>query len=413
MKNAMLARPPLVGDAGKTRGSSRRTSFGSDFFFDGVPTLDALVEDHVSDEKKESTSPALETFYFRTFRSRPLLDAKEELAVAKRIDESSRNIRSLLTTVIHAVNALGNQPQFREAVQSLTDVLGLSGFSAPALDEAHERLSWLTTAFSSGGLKSRSLRKRLHGFQRELADNRRRLEEAKDYLVQRNLRLVVNQAKRFTGRGLGLLDLIQEGNVGLMRAAERFQYRKGFKFSTYATWWVRQGILRAVADQSRTIRVPVHTTEAWQRMTKTATRLAQQLGREPRSEEIARALSISTERVQETTQAFLEPVSLDHPTNDGEQFLGDFLPDDNAVAPEETIQDEQTKTQLNHILGILTPREEQVIRLRFGIGNGQPRTLKQVGDKMNVTRERIRQIETVALKKLREPAIQAQLAEIV
>lgn len=413
MKHAMIARTPLVGDEGKTRGSSRRTSFGSDFFFDGVPTLDALVEDHVSDEKKESTSPALETFYFRTFRSRPLLDAKEELAVAKRIDESSRNIRSLLTTVIHAVNALGNQPQFREAVQSLTDVLGLSGFSAPALDEAHERLSWLTTALSSGGLKSRLLRKRLHGFQRELADNRRRLEEAKDYLVQRNLRLVVNQAKRFTGRGLGLLDLIQEGNVGLMRAAERFQYRKGFKFSTYATWWVRQGILRAVADQSRTIRVPVHTTEAWQRMTKTAARLAQQLGREPRSEEIARALSISTERVQETTQAFLEPISLDHPTNDGEQFLGDFLPDDNAVAPEETIQDEQTKTQLNHILGILTPREERVIRLRFGIGNGQPRTLKQVGDKMNVTRERIRQIETVALKKLREPAIQAQLAEIV
>lgn len=413
MKNAMIARTSLVGDEGKTRGLSRRTSFRSDFFSDGVPTLDALVEDHVSDEKKESTSPALETFYFRTFRSRPLLDAKDELAVAKRIDESSRNIRRLLATVIHAVKALGNQPQFREAVQSLTDVLGLSGFSAPALDEAHERLSWLMTALSSGGLKNRSLRKRLHGFQQELADNRRRLEEAKDYLVQRNLRLVVNQAKRFTGRGLGLLDLIQEGNVGLMRAAERFQYRKGFKFSTYATWWVRQGILRAVADQSRTIRVPVHTTEAWQRMTKTATRLAQQLGREPRSEEIARALSISTERVQETTQAFLEPISLDHPTGDGEQFLGDFLPDDNAVAPEETIQDEQTKTQLNHILGILTPREAQVIRLRFGIGNGQPRTLKQVGDTMNVTRERIRQIETVALKKLREPAIQAQLAEIV
>ena len=413
MKNAMIARTPLVGDEGKTRGLSRRTSFGSDCFSDGVPTLDAFVEDRVSDEKKESTSPALETFYFRTFRSRPLLDAKDELAVAKRIDESSQNIRRLLRTVIHAVNDLGNQPQFREVVQSLTDVLGLSGFSAPALDEAHERLSWLMTALSSGGLKSRSLRNRLHGFQQELADNRRRLEEAKDYLVQRNLRLVVNQAKRFTGRGLGLLDLIQEGNIGLMRAAERFQYRKGFKFSTYATWWVRQGILRAVADQSRTIRVPVHTTEAWQRMTKTATRLAQQLGREPRSEEIARALSISTERVQETTQAFLEPISLDHPTGDGEQFLGDFLPDDNAVAPEETIQDEQTKTQLNHILGILTPREEQVIRLRFGIGNGQPRTLKQVGDTMNVTRERIRQIETVALKKLREPAIQAQLAEIV
>lgn len=413
MKNAVIARSPLVDNEGKPRGSSQRTSCGSDFLLDGVPTLDAFVEDHVSDEKNESTNPALETFYFRTFRSRPLLSAQDELAVAKRIDESSRNVRSLLTTVIHAVNALGNQPQFRETVQALTDVLGLSGFSAPALEDARERLSGLMTALSSGGPKSRSLRKRLHGVQRELDANRRQLEEAKDYLVQRNLRLVVNQAKRFTGRGLSLLDLIQEGNVGLMRAAERFQYRKGFKFSTYATWWVRQGILRAVADQSRTIRVPVHTTEAWHRMTKTTTRLAQQLGREPRSEEIARALDVSTERVQETTQAFFEPISLDHPTSDGEQFLGDFIPDDNAAAPEDTIHDEQTKTQLNHILGILTPREERVIRLRFGIGNGQPRTLKQVGDTMNVTRERIRQIETVALKKLREPAIQSRLAEMV
>lgn len=413
MKNAMIARSPLVGDEETPRGSSQRTSFGSDFFFNGVPTLDALVEDHVSDEKKESTSPALETFYFRTFRSRPLLSPQDELAVAKRIDESSQNIRRLLTTVIHAVNAFGDTSQFRETVQALTEILGLSGFSAPALEDARERLSGLMTALSSGGPKSRSLRKRLHGVQRELDVNRRQLEEAKDYLVQRNLRLVVNQAKRFTGRGLSLLDLIQEGNVGLMRAAERFQYRKGFKFSTYATWWVRQGILRAVADQSRTIRVPVHTTEAWQRMTKTTMRLAQQLGREPRSEEIARALDVSAERVQETSQAFLEPISLDHPTSDGEQFLGDFLPDDNAVVPEDIIHDEQTKTQLNHILGILTPREAQVIRLRFGIGNGQPRTLKQVGETMNVTRERIRQIEMVALKKLREPAIQSRLAEMV
>ena len=228
--------------------------------------------------------------------------------------------------------------------------------------------------------------------------------------MQRNLRLVVGIAKRFTGRGLGFLDLIQEGNIGLMRAAERFQYRKGFKFSTYATWWIRQGILRAVADQSRTIRVPVHTTEAWQRMIKVSHRLAQQLGHEPSHEDIARTLAIRPERVQQTTQAFLEPISFDQPNTEGERFLEDCLPDDNASPPDEHIQEEQMKTQLHHILHGLTPREEKVIRLRFGMDNGQSRTLEEVGTMLNVTRERIRQIEGLALKKLREPTVRAQLA---
>ncbi len=385
----------------------------SNVFLHGTPTLDTMIEDFPDGKKnedKETQDTALEPIYFRTFRSRPLLNKQEELELAKRIDESSQNIRGVLTQAIQDVGTLGDRPEFHEALHSLTEIRGLSGLSAPALNEAEERLSALGNAVSTRGLKTRKLRKRLQQLQRELADNRVQLEQAKEELVQRNLRLVVDIAKRFTGRGLGFLDLIQEGNVGLMRAAERFQYQKGFKFSTYATWWIRQGILRAVADQSRTIRVPVHTTEAWQRMIKVSHRLAQKLGREPSHEEIALALATNPARVQQTMQAFLEPISFDQPNADGETFLEDCLPDDNAPAPDVHVQEEQMRTQLHRILGFLTPREEEVIRLRFGIGNGQSRTLEEVGKLLNVTRERIRQIEVLALKKLREPTVKTQLA---
>lgn len=412
MNNVMLPNKPFDVEKKKNRNATKGTFLDSNFFPDGGPTLDTMAEDFSRDKKDESQASqntALEPIYFRTFRSRPLLDRKEEVEMAKRIDESSESIRTVLTKAIQYVGTLGDKPEFHEALRSLTEIRGLSGLSAPALNEAQERLSGLRTALSTGRLKTRVLGKRLQRLQDELASERVKLERAKEGLVQRNLRLVVDIAKRFTGRGLNFLDLIQEGNIGLMRAAERFQYRKGFKFSTYATWWIRQGILRAVADQSRTIRVPVHTTEAWQRMIKASHRLAQQLGREPSHEEIARALAMSPERVQHMTQAFLEPISFDHLNADGEQFLGDCIPDDQASPPDECIQDEQMKTQLNAILGVLTPREEQVIRLRFGIGNGQSRTLEEVGKLMNVTRERIRQIETLALKKLREPVIKAQL----
>ncbi len=383
----------------------------SNYFPHGTPTLDTRIEDF--DEKgedKESKDAALEPIYFRTFRSRPLLNKKEELELAKRIDESSQNIRAVLAQAIRDVNALGDRPEFHEALHSLTEIRKLSGLSAPALNEAKERLSGLSSALPGRGLKARMIGKRLRELQRELADNRAQLEEAKEELVQRNLRLVVDIAKRFTGRGLAFLDLIQEGNIGLMRAAERFQYRKGFKFSTYATWWIRQGMLRAVADQSRTIRVPVHATETWQRMIKVSHRLAQKLGREPGHEEIALALATNPERVQQTMQAFLEPISFDQPNTDGETFLEDCLPDDNAQAPDANIQEEQMRSQLHRLLGFLTPREEQVIRLRFGIDNGKSRTLEEVGKLLNVTRERIRQIEVLALKKLREPVIKEQLA---
>ncbi len=414
MNNIMLANKPFDVEKRKNRNSTKGTFLVSNCFPDGGPTLDTVGEDCSRDEKDEGKEPknaALEPIYFRTFRSRPLLDQREELELAKRIDERSRSIRTVLTQAIQYVGALGDKPEFHEVLHSLTEIRGLSGLSAPALDEVQERLSGLRNAVSSiRSFKTRMLGKRLQRLQDELASDRRQLEQAKEELVQRNLRLVVGIAKRFTGRGLSFLDLIQEGNIGLMRAAERFQYRKGFKFSTYATWWVRQGMLRAVADQSRTIRVPVHTTEAWQRMIRVSHRLAQQLGREPSNQEIALALGINPERMRHTTQAFLEPISFDHPNTDGEQFLGDCIPDENALPPDEQIQEKQMKTHLNHLLGVLTPREEQVIRLRFGIGNGQSRTLEEVGKLMNVTRERIRQIEALALNKLREPGMKAQLA---
>ena len=415
MNNPILDNTTFDVDKRKHQHSTKGKRAGSNFFPYASPTLDTMVEDFSRDKKnedKESQNTALEPIYFRTFRSRPLLDKKDELELAKRIDESSQSIRAVLNKAMQYAGTLGDKPEFHEALHSLSEIRGLSGLSAPALDEAEARLSGLRKALSTRGLRSRMIGKRLQRLQRELAEHRAHLEQAKEGLVQRNLRLVVDIAKRFTGRGLGFLDLIQEGNIGLMRAAERFQYRKGFKFSTYATWWIRQGILRAVADQSRTIRVPVHTTETWQRTIKVSHRLAQQLGREPSHEEIALALAVSPERVRHTTQAFLEPISFDQPNAEGEKFLEDCLPDEHATPPDENIQDEQMKTQLNHILGVLTPREKQVIRLRFGIGNGQSRTLEEVGNLLNVTRERIRQIEVLALKKLREPRIKAQLAAL-
>ncbi len=351
-----------------------------------------------------------ESAYFRAFALRPLLARSEELELARRIDDSSRNIRNTLADAARSLRHLGRTPPFRDALHSLADIRARSGLSAPAVDEAQAHLSALRDALAKQGRNHREIRNHLAHLQRELAASRIELERAKDMLVQRNLRLVVDIAKRLTGRGMSLLDLVQEGNIGLMRAAERFQYRKGFKFSTYATWWVRQGMLRAIADQVRTIRVPVHVTEAWQRMIRISRRLTQQLGREPRHEDIARTLAVSPERVRHTTQAFLDPVSLDQPRAGHETLWGDCLPDLHAAPPDARIQDEQEQAHVRRILEGLPPREQQVLRLRFGIGDGHPRTLEEVGRIMRVTRERIRQIEVLALKKLRDPAMKAQLA---
>ncbi len=385
--------------------------------------LDSIAQDDQPEVDPEAQSPErpsrsasspflLESLYFRSFGERALLERDEEIALAKQLDLGTQQIRQVLQQAVKLCGRLKRTDHITGHVQTLQTVRRLSGLSATALNEADEALTQLQLDTTAGVRIPAAVRKELEICLAQLRASRVTLETAKDELVRCNLRLVVNVAKHYTGRGLTLLDLVQEGNIGLMKAAERYQHRKGFKFSTYATWWIRQGITRALADQARTIRIPVHQTEASNRILRASRRLVQQLGRQPRLEEVALSMRMRPDRLQETIQAFQEPVALEHQVGEGGTELGELLPDQQAVPPDAHVNRTEMTREMDRILGTLTPREQTVIRLRFGIGHDQARTLEQVGQQLSVTRERIRQIEAKALKKLKSPMVKEMFAAL-
>ncbi|WP_213040683.1 sigma-70 family RNA polymerase sigma factor [Nitrospira defluvii] len=379
---------------------------------DEQPEVDAEVQEPERPSRSASSPFLLESLYFRSFGERGLLERDEEIALAKQLDLGTRQIRQALQQAVKLCGRLKRTDHVTEHLQTLQTVRRLSGLSATALNQADEALTHLQLDSTAGGKVPAAVRKELETCLAQLRASRVTLETAKDELVRCNLRLVVNVAKHYTGRGLTLLDLVQEGNIGLMKAAERYQHRKGFKFSTYATWWIRQGITRALADQARTIRIPVHQTEASNRILRASRRLVQQLGRQPRLEEVALSMRMRPDRLQETIQAFQEPVALEHQVGDGGTEFGELLPDQQAVPPDAHVNRTEMTREMDRILGTLTPREQTVIRLRFGIGQDQARTLEQVGQELSVTRERIRQIEAKALKKLKSPMVKEMFAAL-
>lgn len=322
-----------------------------------VENIDLSVPDGISIEDPVR-------MYLKEIGKVPLLSAEEEIELAQKMEAG--NVAKEKITVLE--KRIGTVDELEEA-------------------EIREEIKVLQEDFQAG-------------------------DEAKKRLAEANLRLVVSIAKRYVGRGMLFLDLIQEGNLGLIKAVEKFDYRKGYKFSTYATWWIRQAITRAIADQARTIRIPVHMVETINKLIRVSRQLLQELGREPTPEEIAEEMSLPVERVREILKISQEPVSLETPIGEEEDsHLGDFIQDDNVPVPADAAAFTLLKEQLVEVLGTLTEREQKVLRLRFGLDDGRARTLEEVGKEFNVTRERIRQIEAKALRKLRHPSRSRKLKD--
>ena len=333
--------------------------------------------------------------YLKEIGRVPLLTNTEEVEIATRMADGKPAEMAIINFVKAQTGA--DYENFKAAIVDLANKKLDRDFKEKDYPNAVEALSETDSAIDPATL--------------ELAEDG---QEAKNQLAEANLRLVVSVAKRYVGRGMLFLDLIQEGNLGLIKAVEKFDYRKGYKFSTYATWWIRQAITRAIADQARTIRIPVHMVETINKLVRVNRQLLQELGREPRPEEIAKELNTTEEKVREIIKIAQEPVSLETPIGEEEDsHLGDFIADDEAPAPESIASTSMLQSHLEEVLRTLTPREEKVLRLRFGLDDGKTRTLEDVGKEFNVTRERIRQIEAKALRKLRHPSRSKKLKDFL